>query len=121
MAVSRRVPKCSACASRRRWRPAATRPILAHRQGIGTLNRHVIVTRLTATTDISVSAACLRSVLKPAAVTLRDLRTTRLAALTQSADRRLVASSFGFTYRAPLHYLADGADSARLAELAENL
>ncbi len=100
---------------------AALGACLEHRVGLGTPNPHVIVTRLTATTDIPVSAAYLRSVLKPPAVTLRDLRSTRLAALTRSADPRLVASSFGFTYRAPLHYLADGVDSARLAELAENL
>ncbi|MGH9091167.1 MAG: hypothetical protein ACRDZR_07305 [Acidimicrobiales bacterium] len=100
---------------------AALGACLAHSESLGTLNRHVIVTRLTATTDISVSATYLRSVLKPAAVTLRDLRSTRLAALTRSTDPRLVASSFGFTYRVPLHYLADGVDSARLAELAENL
>ncbi|MGH9110490.1 MAG: integrase [Acidimicrobiales bacterium] len=100
---------------------AALGACLAYREGLGTLNPHVIVTRLTVTTDIPVSAGYLRSVLKPAAVTLRELRSTRLAALTRSADPRFVASSFGFTYRAPLHYLADGVDSARLAELAENL
>jgi len=97
---------------------AALAACLAHHETLCTENHHVIVTRLTTTNAIPVSATYLRSVLRPAGVSLRVLRSTRLAALTRSTDPRLVASSFGFTYRAPLHYLADGVDSARLAELA---
>lgn len=100
---------------------AALSASLAHRATFRTPNRHVIVTRLSATSDIAVSPTYLRSLLRPAGVSLRTLRSTRLTALTRNADPRFVASSFGLTYRAPLHYLADAVDSARLAELAENL
>jgi integrase len=98
---------------------AALSACLAHRGALRSLNPHVIVTRLTATSDIAVSASYLRSVLAPAGVSLRALRSARLAALTRNDDPRFVAASFGFTYRAPLHYLADGVDSARLSELAD--
>jgi hypothetical protein len=55
-----------------------------------------------------------RNLLRPAGVTPRLLRCTRLASLTASTDPKLVSAAFGIHAQAATHYLASHIDDARL-------
>lgn len=84
---------------------------LRHREGLGTENPHLLVTRQTRSRMTPASAPYLSHVLDPAGVSPRLLRQTRLTDLTHRLDPRLVADAFGITAEAALHYLVGAVDS----------
>lgn len=84
------------------------------RERTGTTNPHLLVTRLTKTGAAPVSAYYLSHVLDPADVTIRALRSTRLAALVTTGGPVLVAEAIGLHPRAILYYARDHVDDARL-------
>jgi hypothetical protein len=73
----------------------------------------VLVTRKTKATRAAASEDYPRLVLRPARVTPRLLRCTRLAGLTISTDPKLVSAAFGIHLQAATHYLADHVDAGR--------
>jgi integrase len=94
---------------------AALEASLAYRQRLGAVNPHVIVTQASAARRSLASDAYLRQVLRPAGVSRRLLRSTRLVAMVHTLDPRLVAGAFGLQPKDALRYLGDDVDPARLA------
>ena len=72
------------------------------------------MTRKTKATRAAASEGYPRSLLRPADVTPRLLRCTRLAELTNGTDPKLVSAAFGIHPQAATHYLADYTDDVRL-------
>jgi site-specific recombinase XerD len=93
---------------------AAVERCLRHHRDLRTANPHLLVTRKTKATRAAASEDYARNVLRPAGVTPRLLRCTRLASLTVSTDPKLVSAAFGIHPQAATHYLADHVDDARL-------
>lgn len=90
---------------------------LDHRDGLGTYNPHVIVTRVTKTGTAPPSEAYLAHVLDPAGVRPRVLRSTRLVDLVAALDPKVVSVSFGMDDESVIPYLADNVQDARIADL----
>jgi hypothetical protein len=95
---------------------AAAERCLAYHHDLRTANPHLLVTRKTKATRAAASEDYPRLVLRPASVTPRLLRCTRLAGLTISTDPKLVSAAFGIHPQAATHYLADHVDSTRLPD-----
>ena len=93
---------------------------LAHRQSQRTENPHLVVTRGTKAGEEPASTAYFSHLLDPAGVTARTARCTRLAALVNSVDPKLVAAAFGMNTQGVMFYLADRVDDARLPADATN-
>ena len=93
---------------------AAAERCLSYHRELRTANPHLLVTRKTKATRIPASEDYTRNVLRPAGVTPRLLRCTRLASLTVSTDPKLVSAAFGINPQAATHYLAGHVDDARL-------
>jgi hypothetical protein len=91
---------------------------LAHRDGQGTRNPHVIVTKGTKARGHRRSAAYISHVLDPSGVAPRMLRCTRLAGLVNTMDPKLAAAAFGMNPEGVLLYLAERVDPGRLPEQA---
>lgn len=91
---------------------AVERCLTCHDQ-LHTANPHLLVTRKTKATRAAASEDYPRLVLRPAGVTPRLLRCTRLAELTTSTDPKLVSAAFGIHPQAATHYLADQIDPGR--------
>src|SRR5947207_11941467 len=91
--------------SRSRWTPPPGLRSSGACATTGTLARR---TRVPASQDYA------RNLLRPAGVTPRLLRCTRLASLTLSTDPKLVSAAFGIHPQAATHYLAGHVDDARL-------
>jgi len=89
---------------------------LRYHRDLRTANPHLLVTRKTKATRVPASEDCARNLLRPAGVTPRLLRCTRLASLTVSTDPKLVSAAFGIHPQAAAHYLADHVDAARMPE-----
>lgn len=87
---------------------------LAHRQSLGTLNPHVIVTRVTKTRDTPCSQAYLAHILDPVGVPPRRLRETRIVDLTLSVGPKVVSEMLGMNADGVLGYLPDDVDDTRL-------
>jgi hypothetical protein len=87
---------------------------LAYHHDLRTANPHLLVTRKTKATRAAASEDYPRLVLRPAGVTPRLLRCTRLAGLTITTDPKLVSAAFGIHPQAATHYLADRVDDGRL-------
>jgi site-specific recombinase XerD len=93
---------------------AAVERCLRYHRELRTVNPHLLVTRKTRATRIPASEDYARNLLRPAGVTPRLLRCTRLASLTLSTDPKLVSAAFGIHHQAATHYLAGHVDDARL-------
>jgi hypothetical protein len=87
---------------------------LRYHQELRTANPHLLVTQKTKATRLPASEDYARNLLRPAGVTPRLLRCTRLASLTLSTDPKLVSAAFGIHPQAATHYLADHIDDGRL-------
>jgi len=95
---------------------AAIERCLTYHEQLRTANPHLLVTRKTKATRVPASEDYPCSLLRPAGVTPRLLRCTRLAELTASTDPKLVSAAFGIHPQAATHYLADHTDEARLPD-----
>jgi len=95
---------------------AAVERCLRYHQELRTANPHLLVTRKTKAARTPASEDYTRNLLRPAGVTPRLLRCTRLASLTVSTDPKLVSAAFGIHPQAATHYLADYVDAARMPE-----
>jgi hypothetical protein len=93
---------------------AALERCLAYHQQLRTSNPHLLVTRKTRATRGPASEDYARNLLRPAGVTPRLLRCTRLASLTASTDPKLASAAFGIHPQAATHYLAGHVDYDRL-------
>jgi site-specific recombinase XerD len=96
---------------------AALQRCLRHRESLNTANPHVIVTKVTKTSQAPASRAYLSHVLDPAGVAPKHLRNTRLLDLVANIDPKLVAAAFGMDPQGVLIYLADHVDAVRLPSL----
>ena len=74
----------------------------------------MVVTRGTKAGRQPASSAYLTHLLDPAGVCPRTVRRTRLAALINSTDPKLVAAAFGIDTQGAMFYLADHLDDTRL-------
>jgi len=95
---------------------AAVEHCLSYHHDLRTANPHLLVTRKTKATRAAASQDYPSRVLRPAGVTPRLLRCTRLADLTITTDPKLVSAAFGIHPQAATHYLADHVDEGRLPE-----
>lgn len=93
---------------------AAIERCLAHRRAQGTANPYVLVTKGTKAGSRPASTAYLHHVLDAAGITPWVLRSTRMLAMVNTLDPKLVAAALGLDAQAPLIYLADRVDPDRL-------
>lgn len=96
---------------------SALRGCLQHRDTLGTLNPHVIVTKVTKPRQTPASTAYMSHVLDPVGVVAKRLRSTRLLDLIVSLDPKVVADALGMNAGGLVSYLADSVDAGRLADL----
>jgi integrase len=99
---------------------SALQRCLTHRQSQHTGNPHVVVTRGTKAGNQPASTAYFCHLLDPAGVAPRTVRCTRLAALVNTMDPKLVAAAFGLNNEGVMFYLADRVDDARLPAATSN-
>ena len=93
---------------------AALQGCLAHRDQQRTDNPHLIVTKGTKARRGPASTAYLSHVLDGCGLSPRMIRSTRLVALVNTMDPKLLAAAFGMDPQAPMIYLADHVDAGRL-------
>jgi site-specific recombinase XerD len=96
----------------------ALRRCLEHRETLGTLNPHVIVTKVTRPRQTPASTAYMAHVLDPGGIAAKKLRSTRLLKLIIILDPKVVAEALGMNAGGLVSYLADSVDAGRLADLA---
>ncbi|MGH3283910.1 MAG: site-specific integrase [Streptosporangiaceae bacterium] len=99
------------------WTQAAIQACLARRETLNTDNPHLLVTRVTKATTAPADSGYVKNILAPAGVRPRILRSSRLLAMVNTTDPKLVAEAFGMTRDAVTAYLADRVDPTRLAGL----
>jgi hypothetical protein len=75
-----------------------------HRGRLGTDNPHLLVTRLTRTHHGPAGAAHIRDSLAPVGLLPRILRSTRLLALADELDAKILTVSLGMSYAGVAHY-----------------
>ncbi|MER5619221.1 hypothetical protein [Streptomyces sp. NPDC002215] len=75
-----------------------------HRSRLGTDNPHLLVTRLTRTDNGPAGAAHIRDSLAPVGLLPRILRSTRLLALADELDAKILTVSLGMSYAGVAHY-----------------
>ncbi|ELB94221.1 hypothetical protein Rwratislav_05013, partial [Rhodococcus wratislaviensis IFP 2016] len=80
----------------------------------GTLNPHLIVSRVTRSRDTPVHASYIVRLLQPARITPSTCRQTRLTQLVGDLDPKLAATVLGMQDTGLLRYLADNVDQDRL-------
>ena len=93
---------------------------LTHRESQRTVNPHLVVTRGTKAGNQPASTAYFSHLLDAAGAPPRTVRCTRLAALVNTIDPKLVAAAFGMNTRGVTFYLADPVDNTRLPAAASN-
>ena len=96
------------------WTWAAIQRCLDHRQALGSDNPHLLVTRVTKATRAAAASGYVKNTVAPAGVRPRILRSSRLLAMVNTADPKLVSATFGMTRDAVTAYLADRVDPTRL-------
>jgi hypothetical protein len=96
------------------WTWAAVEACLARRQALNSENPHLLVTLQTKATRAPSGDSYVKNILAPAGIRPRILRSSRLLALVNAADPKLVAAAYGMTYDGITHYLADYVDPTRL-------
>jgi site-specific recombinase XerD len=99
---------------------SALQHCLLHRESQHTRNPHVVVTRGTKAGKQAASTAYFSHLLDPSGVTARTVRCTRLVALVNTIDPKLVAAAFGMDTQGVMFYLADRVDDARLPTATTN-
>jgi site-specific recombinase XerD len=95
----------------------ALRRVLDHRERLGTVNPHVLVTKVTRTGQAAASAYFFSHLLDPVGIRPKVLRSTRLIDLVNNLDPKLVATAFGMTPEGVLTYFADRIDPTLEANL----
>jgi len=96
------------------WTWAAVEACLAHRQTLNSTNPYLLVTLQTKATCAPSGDGYVKNTLKAAGIRPRILRSSRILALVNAADPKLVATAYGMTYDAVTAYLADRVDPTRL-------
>jgi len=96
------------------WTWAALEACLAHRQALNSANPYLLITRQTKATRAPSSDGYVKNTLKAAGARPRILRSSRILALINATDPKLVATVCGMTYDAVTAYLADRVDRTRL-------
>src|SRR3954447_9269955 len=106
------------------WRPfptpldpaswAALTTCLEHRDQLGTLNPHLIVTGITRTRDTPADGTYLTRALTASGTTPSACRQTRIAQLVNDLDAKLTAAALGMHDSGLVRYLADNVDQDRL-------
>jgi hypothetical protein len=86
---------------------AALQRCREHRRRLGSDNPHVLVTRLTRTHGGPAGAAHIRDSLDPLGLRPRTLRSTRLLALADELDVKVLTTSLGMSYAGAAHYRPD--------------
>ena len=99
------------------WTWAAIQRCLDYRQALRSHNPHLLVTRVTKATRAPADSGYVKTAVARAGVRPRILRSSRLLAMVNTADPKLVAEAFGMTRDAVTAYLADRIDPTRLADL----
>ncbi|HEX2806206.1 MAG TPA: site-specific integrase [Kineosporiaceae bacterium] len=99
------------------WTWTTIHDCLAHRAALGGDNPYLLVTRVTKATRAPASDGYVKNTVAPAGVRPRILRSTRLLAMVNTTDPKLVAVALGLTREAVTAYLADRVDPTRLANL----
>jgi integrase len=90
--------------------------VLAYRASIGANNPRVFVTTQTARRQLPISTTYLHLLFGPLGTNPRELRSTRVTALTHDMDTRLVSAVVGMVdMRNALRYRPDDAAEASLA------
>jgi hypothetical protein len=92
----------------------ALQACLANREEMGTLNPHVIVTRVTSSRDTSAHTSYLARLLAAAGTTPAACRQTRLTELVNDLDPKLTAVALGMDGTGITRYAADNVDRDRL-------
>lgn len=82
----------------------ALQACLRHREQLPGENPHVLVNRITASTDRAAAPSYFASLLLQAETTPQRLRTTRLSTLAVRADPVIVAAAFGVTHKSAAYY-----------------
>jgi site-specific recombinase XerD len=96
------------------WTQAAVQRCLDHRKALSSDNPHLLVTRVTKATRAPADSGYVKNTVARAGVRPRILRSSRLLAMVNTADPKLVATAFGMTRDAVTAYLADRVDPTRL-------
>jgi site-specific recombinase XerC len=99
------------------WTWAAVQRCLDHRQAPRSDNPHMLITRVTKATRAPADSGYVKTAVARAGVRPRILRSSRLLAMVNTADPKLVAAAFGMTRDAVTAYLADRIDPTRLVDL----
>lgn len=99
------------------WTWAAIGRCLTHHQTLRSANPHLLVTRVTKATRAPANAHYVKNTVAPAGVRPRILRSTRLLAMVNTTDPKLVADAFGMTRDAATAYLTGHVDPTRLTDL----
>jgi hypothetical protein len=85
-----------------------------HRDQLGTLNPHLIVTGITRTRDTPADSTYLTRALAASGTTPSACRQTRIAQLVNDLDAKLTATALGMHDSGLVRYLADNVDHDRL-------
>ena len=93
---------------------AALTTCLEHRDQLGTLNPHLIVTGITRTRDTPADSTYLTRALAASGTTPSACRQTRIAQLVNDLDAKLTATALGMHDSGLVRYLADNVDHDRL-------
>lgn len=89
---------------------------LRHRESLGTLNPHLIVTKVTKPRQTPASTAYMSHILDPARTSIKRLRATRILDMIVTLDPKIVAEVLGMNAGGLVAYLADSVDAGRLAD-----
>jgi site-specific recombinase XerD len=92
------------------WTWTAVETCLAHRQALNSANPYLLVTLQTKATRAPSGDSYVKNILAPAGIRPRILRSSRMLALVNTADPKLVAAAYGMTHDAVTAYLADRVD-----------
>lgn len=93
---------------------AAVQACCREREMTGTLNHHLIVSRVTRSRDTPVDASYIARLLAPAGTSPAVCRQTRLTQLVTDLDPKLTATVLGMHDTGLVRYLADNVDRDRL-------
>lgn len=96
------------------WTWTAIRRCLDHRGELRSDNPHLLVTQVSKATRAPASSGYVKNTVTPAGLRPRILRSSRLLAMVNTTDPKLVSAAFGMTRDAVTAYLADRVDPSRL-------
>lgn len=93
---------------------AAIEACLREREATGTLNPHLLVSRITRSRNTPIDSASITRLLAPAGTSPSACRQTRLSQLVTELDPKLTATVLGMRDSGLVRYLADNVDRDRL-------